>query len=92
MNLTLSRSTTHPPDTEDRQVLHIPAPDELRALSLVDRLSLRIGLWLFQRAQRPRRLRSREFSSASPLFLNDQHLGARESSILLAYHLQRQLH
>ena len=44
MNITLSRSTTHPPDTEDREVLQIPRDDELRQLGIANRLSLRIGL------------------------------------------------
>lgn len=92
MNTTLYRSTTHPPDTEDRQVLHIPAPDELRRLALADRLSLRIGLWLLQRAQRPRPVRRVE--SASPtdvLGLERRHRTTGETFALLAYDLQRQL-
>ncbi|MFJ4252758.1 hypothetical protein [Microbacterium sp. NPDC090003] len=91
MNITLSRNITHPPDTQDRTVLHIPEPDELRALSLGDRLSLRIGLWLLRRAQRPRRPK-REFAPAAPLFLHELHRSPQESAAILAYHLQRQMH
>jgi hypothetical protein len=86
---TLSHSTTHPPDTEDRQVLHIPAPAELRRLALADRLSLRFGLWLFERAQRPRRRRTT--TTTDPLFLGERNLSPRESIALLTYDLQRQL-
>lgn len=92
MNTTLHRSLTHPPDTEDQQVLHIPAPDELRRLALADRLSLRIGLWLLQRAQRPRRARraaSPVSSDGSPLERRDRTAG--ETLALLTYDLQRQL-
>lgn len=89
MNTTLSHSATHPPDTEDRQVLQIPAPEELRRLALADRLSLRFGLWLFERAQRPRRRRIT--ATTDPLFLGDRHLSHRESIALLTYDLQRQL-
>ncbi|MFS0852250.1 hypothetical protein [Microbacterium sp. 179-I 3D4 NHS] len=91
MNTTLSHTLTHPPDTEDRTV-RFPAPDELRALSAADRLSLRIGLWLLQRTQRPRRRRREWRSVSGPLLLSDQHLTPRESAIVLSYHLQRQMH
>lgn len=92
MNTTLSHTTTHPPDTEDQQVLRLPAPEELRALAFADRLSFRIGLWLLERAQRPVRRRSRNHAPARTLFLDAQHLSARETSTILAYHLQRQMH
>ncbi|WP_431072935.1 hypothetical protein [Microbacterium phyllosphaerae] len=92
MNTTLYRNITHPPDTEGQQVLHIPAPDELRRLALADRLSLRIGLWLLQRAQRPRRERRTSapvYSDGSPLERRDR--AAVETLALLTYDLQRQL-
>ncbi|GAA1242504.1 hypothetical protein JOF42_002091 [Microbacterium phyllosphaerae] len=92
MNTTLYRSITHPPDTEDQLVLHIPAPDELQRLALADRLSLRIGLWLLQRAQRPRRERrtaSPVYSDGSTLERRDRAAG--ETLALLTYDLQRQL-
>lgn len=91
MNITLSRTITHPPDTQDRTVLHIPEPEELRALSFGDRLSLQIGLWLLRRAQRPRRPK-REFAPAPALFLHEQYRSPQESATILAYHLQRQMH
>lgn len=91
MNTTLHHSTTHPPDTQDQTVLHIPAPDDLRELALADRLSLKIGLWLLERAQRPKSVKERVIAPAEPLFLSDRHLTTGESRILLEYHMQRQL-
>ncbi|PCE13627.1 hypothetical protein AUC47_07400 [Microbacterium sp. SZ1] len=91
MNTTLYRSTTHPPDTEDQQVLHIPAPDDLRRLALADRLSLRIGLWLLQRAQRPRRERRSSRVSGDLLALDRRERSAAETYALLTFDLQRQL-
>lgn len=89
MNTTLSHSTTHPPDTEDRQVLQIPAPAELRRLALVDRLSLRLGLWLFERAQRPRR--SPRDLPPDHASLGRRNFSALDSVALLHYDPQRQL-
>ncbi|MFK3679301.1 hypothetical protein ACI2IP_16380 [Microbacterium sp. NPDC090218] len=91
MNTTLHRSVSHPPDIEDREVLQIPRPDELRRLALADRLSLRIGLWLFQRAQRPARQRRRLHLGPSELFLlgEQRHRSAAESYALLTYDMQR---
>lgn len=91
MNTTLYRSTTHPPDTEDQQVLHIPAPDDLRRLALADRLSLRIGLWLLQRAQRPRRERRSSRASSDLLALDRRERSIAETYALLTFDLQRQL-
>lgn len=91
MNTTLHHSTTHPPDIQDQTVLHIPAPDDLRELALADRLSLKIGLWLLERAQRPKVAKERIITTAEPLFLNDRHLTNGGARILLEYHMQRQL-
>lgn len=96
MNTTLSPlstlTTVHPPDTDAHHILRIPGNDELRALSLADRLSLRIGLWLLRRAQRPSRHRLRSSTPAAPLFVNDRHLDPRESAMVLGYHFQNRLH
>ncbi|WP_149085192.1 MULTISPECIES: hypothetical protein [Microbacterium] len=91
MNITLSRSITHPPDTEDREVLQIPRDDELDQLRVADRLSLRIGLWLLQRAQRPRRPRRTWIVEPGDLFLvgEQRHRSAAESHALLLYDMQR---
>jgi hypothetical protein len=91
VNTTLHRSDIHPPDIEDREVLQIPRPDELRRLSLADRLSLRIGLWLFQRAQRPRHQRRSLHIDPAGLFLlgEQRHRSAAESNALLTFDMQR---
>ncbi|KNY07159.1 hypothetical protein [Microbacterium sp. GCS4] len=92
MNTTLYRSTTHPPDTEDQLVLHIPDHDELQRLALADRLSLRIGLWLLQRAQHPRRIRRIATARTAELIdLDRRTRSAAETTALLTFDLQRQL-
>lgn len=92
MNTTLYRSTTHPPDTEDHLVLQIPDHDELQRLALADRLSLRVGLWLLQRAQRPRRARRTPTARTAELIdLDRRTRSAAEITALLAFDLQRQL-
>ncbi|MBT2474071.1 hypothetical protein J7E68_05655 [Microbacterium sp. ISL-103] len=92
MNSTLYRSIPHPPDTEDQLVLHIPAPDELQRLALADRLSLRIGLWLLQRAQRPRRTGLTASSAdVDALHLDRRPRTVAETHALLTFDLQRQL-
>lgn len=91
MNTTLYRSIPHPPDTEDQQVLHIPAPDELRRLALTDRLSLRIGLWLLQRAQRPRPTRRLSAFETDALHIDRRDRTPGETHALLTFDLQRQL-
>ena len=92
MNTTLHRGITHPPDNEGRQVRQIPPPDERRRLALADRLSLRIGLWLLQRAQRPRRERRKlHLPPADSLILGERERSAAETYALLAYDLQRSM-
>ena len=94
MNTTLHLSIPHPPDIEDREVLQIPRPEELRRLSLVDRLSLRIGLWLFQRAQRPRRQRRtrRPADVEALLRIKQERLRAQaDASVHMVFDLQRGL-
>ncbi|MFS0893570.1 hypothetical protein [Microbacterium sp. 179-I 3D3 NHS] len=90
MNTTLHRGISHPPDTEDRQVLSIPRSDELRQLALADRLSLRIGLWLLQRAHRPRRIRpAMHLDPIESLRLRARNSSPAECAALLAFDLQR---
>jgi hypothetical protein len=92
VNTTLHRGINHPPDIEDHQVLQIPRPDELRELALADRLSLRIGLWLLQRAQRVRPARrQRRTAPIDPLFLAERGRSAGESYALLAFDLHRSI-
>lgn len=96
MNTTLSPlstlTTVHPPDTGAHDLVRIPGHEELRSLSLADRLSLRIGLWLLRRAQRPSKHRPRSSAPAAPLFVHDRHLDPRESAMVLGYHFQTRLH
>ncbi|MBS0025042.1 hypothetical protein [Microbacterium paraoxydans] len=91
MNTTLYRSTSHPPDIQDREVLQIPRDDELRRLGLADRLSLRIGLWLFQRAQRPHRPRRSTTLAPAGFFLagEQRHRSVAESHAMLMFDMQR---
>lgn len=90
MNTTLHRGIAHPPDIEDQTVLHIPRPDELRKLALADRLSLRIGLWLLQRAQRPRREpRTLHFAPDDLLPLGARNRTPGETYALFTYDMQR---
>lgn len=91
MNTTLHRNTTHPPDIQDREVLHIPNDDELRRLGMADRLSLRFGLWLLQRAQRPPKPPRRLYVDPSDAFLlgEQRHRSAAESMALLTFDMQR---
>lgn len=90
MNTTLRRNTAHPPDTEDREVFQLPRDDELRRLALTDRLSLRIGLWLLQRSQRPRRQRRTVHIELAELLISEQRRRAEhELGVLTAFALQR---
>lgn len=90
MNTTLRRNITHPPDTEDREVFQIPRDDELRRLALTDRISLRIGLWLLQRSQRPRRERRAVHIDSATLLIAEQRRRAEdELNVLTVYALQR---
>lgn len=91
MNTTLSRTTTRPPDTQDRQVLALPAPDELRALSTADRLSLRLGLWLLLRAERAAQRAAALAAPTDPEAWREQRLDHRDSFSVLTFDLQGQL-
>ena len=91
MNTTLYRSTVHPPDTQDQQVLQIPADDALRELALADRLSLRVGVWLLQRAQRPRTERRLSVDLDEAFARRERSRTPAETWALLTYDLQRQL-
>lgn len=91
VNTTLSISSVRPPDTQDRQVLELPAPAERASLSPADRLSLRLGLWLLLRAERAAQKAARR---AQPVELQLRRLPRpqeRENLALLTYDLHRQL-
>lgn len=89
------RNTTHPPDTQDREVLEVTLPADRDELRFTDRLSLRVGLWLLVRAQRPQRRRVRRASAHTPphsLHPRDRRLVTeREAMTMLIFDLQRHL-
>lgn len=80
----LYRSTTHPPDTEDRQTLTIPDEASRARLAPTDRLTLRLGLWLVERSARPA-------APPQPRSAPRPTITEREALTLLTYDLQRQL-
>lgn len=89
-------SITRPPDTEDLQVLEITVPGNLESLGAVDRLSLRLGLWLLLRAQQPhriaRRVRQKERlvnEALAGLALDHRRHTPGEMAALLTHDLQR---
>ena len=92
--LTLPRSESHPPDTQDPTVLEISVPANRRELALTDRLSLRLGIWLLLRAQRAQSRAERRAARAEELgllLLEEQNRLPLERYALLMYDLQRQL-
>ena len=48
----LLRNTVHPPCSQEQEILEITVPANRRQLTITDRLSLRLGLWLMLRAER----------------------------------------
>ncbi len=92
--LTLPRSTSHPPDTQDHTVLSITVPADRRELAPADRLALRLGLWLLLRAERRRNRLGRRATSladANPDLFGERGLTPSETYALLTFDLQRQL-
>ncbi|MEV4774644.1 hypothetical protein LTA6_003324 [Microbacterium sp. LTA6] len=92
--LTLPRSASHPPDTQDLTVLEITVPSDRSELALADRLSLRLGLWLMQRGQRARSRSERRAQRAQELgllLLEERNRPPLETYALLTHDLQRQL-
>jgi len=86
----LLRQTIHPPCTGE-EILEITVPADRAALTLGDRLSLRLGLWLLLRAQRSPR-RARGISHADAMLLRDRpRITEHEAITVLTYDLQRQL-
>ena len=80
----LHRSTIHPPDTGDRQILTIPVPADRTRLTPAERLSLRLGLWLIERS-------ARAAKTISVARLARPAVTERDALTLLTYDLQRQL-
>ncbi|UWF78453.1 MULTISPECIES: hypothetical protein [Microbacterium] len=87
----LNRSTTHPPDTGDRQILTIPDRDDRQRLTPAERLTLRIGLWLQRSIRAVQRQEIRVQEHAERHESARLALSQREAMILLTYDLQRQL-
>lgn len=91
-NNTLLRSTAHPPCPEDQETLEIKVPADRSELALSDRLSLRLGLWLLLRAQRPRRKPARTLTHEEVMrMFETKSATERESLAILAYQVQRHL-
>jgi hypothetical protein len=84
-------TSTHPPDTEDRQILTIPDHTARQRLPLADRLSLRLGLWLLERGLHTHEPRTPRASAYRPLLAREQAISEREAITLLSYDLQRGL-
>jgi hypothetical protein len=84
-------TSTHPPDTEDRQILTIPDHTARQRLPLADRLSLRLGLWLLERGLHTQEPRTPRASAYRPLLAREQAISEREAITLLSYDLQRGL-
>ncbi|UNK69395.1 hypothetical protein [Microbacterium sp. H1-D42] len=80
-------TSIHPPDTKDHEILTIPDREGLRHLTLADRLSLRIGLWLLHHSLNRDRLPA---SGAPDLqYLQLRLLEEQQAKALLTYGLQR---
>jgi hypothetical protein len=84
-------TSTHPPDTENRQILTIPDHTARQRLPLADRLSLRLGLWLLARGLHTQEPRTPRASAYRPLLAREQAISEREAITLLSYDLQRGL-
>lgn len=91
-NDTLLRSTSHPPCPQAQEVLEITVPTDRSELAVTDRLSLRIGLWLLLRTQRPRRAPARTLTHEEVMrMFETKSATERESLAVLAYQVQRHL-
>ncbi len=89
----LHSSTAHPPcPQESLETLKITVPVDRTELTLAERLSLRIGLWLLLRAERG----ADRPAEHPPIDVPSHFPGApllsqREALAVLTYDLQRQL-
>jgi hypothetical protein len=67
-------------------------PTDRSELALSDRLSLRLGLWLLLRAQRPRKAPARTLTHEEVMrMFETRRATERESLAILAYQVQRHL-
>lgn len=92
-NNLLLRSTAHPPCPEEKEILEVTVPADRTELALTDRLSLRLGLWLLLRAQRPRRAPARTSMTHEEVMrmFETKRATERESLAILAYQTQNYL-
>ncbi|MDQ0645361.1 hypothetical protein [Microbacterium murale] len=91
-NDTLLRSTAHPPCPEDQEILEVTVPTDRKELALTDRISVRLGLWLLMRAQRPRKAPARTMTHEEVMrMFETTHISERESLAILAYQVQHHL-
>lgn len=89
---TLLRSTAHPPCPEEQEILQITVPTDRSELRFTERLSLRIGVWLLLRTQRPRRTPARTMTHDEVMrMFETKYVTERESLALLAYQVQQHL-
>lgn len=85
----LLRETVHPPCPDETVEFTLPA--DRTSLALVDRLSLRIGLWLLLRAERARTTRGDLRREEVQRLLAQQHASRQHAIALIAYDLQRHM-
>lgn len=89
---TLFRSTSHPPCPQEQEILEIALPADRTGLALTDRLSLRLGLWLMLRSQRPRRAPRQPLTHEQVmLLLEARRATEHEAMTALTYGLQRHM-
>lgn len=100
---TLLRSTSHPPCPEDAhhretEILQITLPADRTELTIADRLSLRLGLWLMSRTQRPPRARTPELTREETTRILDARRKVgnagtteREALAILTYDMHRSM-
>lgn len=88
----LLHSTSHPPCPEEQQTLEITVPTNRNTLPFTERLSLRLGLWLLLRAERPRRTPPPSMTREEMMRLFETRSATeRESLQMLYYDMQRYL-
>ncbi len=87
---TLLRSTLHPPCPEDQEILEVTVPTNRKELALMDRISLRFGLWLLLRAERSHRRSTRTITQEQAiLLLENRRVMEREALAMLTHGLHR---
>lgn len=87
----LLRSTLHPPCPEEQEILEVTVPTDRKQLALADRVSLRLGLWLLLRAQRPRRTAHTPSREELMLLHETRRIAQRESLAMVTFDMQRYL-